>query len=294
MNLFYADYKINKPLRLIELFAGYGSQALAFKKLGIPFEHHFVCEFDKYAIKSYNSVHNTNFKTTDIRNIHASDLNIKDTEKYCYFMTYSFPCTDISVAGKMESVKNGLKKGEQTRSGLLWEVERLLEECQQDLPQVLFMENVPGVSKLEGFKDWCKYLENKGYSNRREILNAKDYGVPQNRERCFMFSFLGDYDYEFPEPVKLEKRLKDVLEDKVDEKFYLNNEKAKKLIEDLIVRGEIPTHNRTLSIKKKELVYLNANRIEKINCEVAKTLCARDYKGYGTGWDTMNGVIEKE
>lgn len=109
-----------------------------------------------------------------------------------------------------------------------------------------------------------------------------------------MFSFLGDYDYEFPEPVKLEKRLKDVLEDKVDEKFYLNNEKAKKLIEDLIVRGEIPTHNRTLSIKKKELVYLNANRIEKINCEVVKTLCARDYKGYGTGWDTMNGVIEKE
>lgn len=81
MNLFYADYKINKPLRLIELFAGYGSQALAFKKLGIPFEHHFVCEFDKYAIKSYNSVHNTNFKTTDIRNIHASDLNIKDTEE---------------------------------------------------------------------------------------------------------------------------------------------------------------------------------------------------------------------
>lgn len=247
MNLFYADYKINKPLRLIELFAGYGSQALAFKKLGIPFEHHFVCEFDKYAIKSYNSVHNTNFKTTDIRNIHASDLNIKDTDKYCYFMTYSFPCTDISIAGKMESVKNGLKKGEQTRSGLLWEVERLLEECQQDLPQVLFMENVPGVSKLEGFKDWCKYLENKGYSNRWEILNAKDYGVPQNRERCFMFSFLGDYDYEFPEKIKLQKKMKDYLEDNVDEKYYLKSEKARRLIESLVSNGtlERATSNRT-------------------------------------------------
>ena len=87
-------------LRLIELFAGYGSQALALKYLGVPFEHHFVCEFDKYAIQSYNDIHNTNFVTSDIREIQASDLNIVNTDKYKYLVTYSFPCTDLSVAGK--------------------------------------------------------------------------------------------------------------------------------------------------------------------------------------------------
>ena len=121
------------------------------------------CEFDKYAIKSYNAVHGTNYNPIDIKNVHGEDLNIKDTDKYCYFMTYSFPCTDISNAGKMEAVKDGLKKGSDTRSGLLWEVERLLEEC-TELPQILFMENVPGVASLEGFTDWRIYLEKKGYS----------------------------------------------------------------------------------------------------------------------------------
>ena len=268
MNLFYDDFKIDKPLRLIELFAGYGSQAMAFKRLNIPFEHHFVCEFDKYAIKSYNAVHGTNYNPIDIKNVHGEDLNIKDTDKYCYFMTYSFPCTDISVAGKMASVKDGLKKGSDTRSGLLWEVERLLEEC-TELPQILFMENVPGVASLEGFTDWRIYLEKKGYSNYWKILNAKDFGVPQNRERCFMFSFLGDYDYQFPEVFKLEKRLKDILEDEVDEKYYLKNEKAKKLIEDLIVRNIIPSEqnrteqNRTEQnrTEQKELIYQH-NQVE--------------------------------
>ena len=115
---------ITKPIRLIELFAGYGSQAMALKAIGANFEHYRVVEFDKYAIASYNSVHNTNFRATDITKIHAEDLNICDTDKYCYFMTYSFPCTDLSVAGKQA----GMKKGSGTRSGLLWEVERILTE----------------------------------------------------------------------------------------------------------------------------------------------------------------------
>lgn len=89
-----------KNLRLIELFAGYGSQALALKYLGVPFEHHFVCEFDKYAIQSYNDIHGTDFEVSDIRNIHADNLNIIETDKYKYLMTYSFPCTDLSLAGK--------------------------------------------------------------------------------------------------------------------------------------------------------------------------------------------------
>ena len=97
--------KLIENLRLIELFAGYGSQALALRYLGIPFEHHFVCEFDKYAIQSYNDIHGTDFEVSDIRLIHADDLNIIDTDKYKYLMTYSFPCTDLSLAGKRKGMQ---------------------------------------------------------------------------------------------------------------------------------------------------------------------------------------------
>lgn len=107
--------QITKPIRLIELFAGYGSQAMALKRIGAQFEHYRVVEFDKYAIASYNAVHGTDFPPMDITQVHADDLNICDTDKYCYFMTYSFPCTDLSLAGKQA----GMKKGSGTRSGNL-------------------------------------------------------------------------------------------------------------------------------------------------------------------------------
>lgn len=115
-------YKITKPIRLIELFAGVGSQAMALKRLGANFEHYRVVEFEKCAIKSYNAIHGTDFEPMDITKIIGSDLGISDTDKYCYIMTYSFPCQDLSVAGKQK----GMTKGSGTRSGLLWEVERLL------------------------------------------------------------------------------------------------------------------------------------------------------------------------
>lgn len=133
-------FKIDKPIRLIELFAGIGAQAKALERLGVPFEHYRVCEFDKYAIKSYNAIHGTNFETSDVTQITADDLGIIDTNKYCYILTYSFPCTDLSIAGRQQ----GMSKNSGTRSGLLWEVERLLDEC-NELPQVLLMENVPQV-----------------------------------------------------------------------------------------------------------------------------------------------------
>ena len=192
------EFKITKPIRLIELFAGYGSQAMALKRAGAKFEHYKVVEFDKFAINSYNAVHGTDFKVTDIRDIHAEDLEVTDTDKYCYIMTYSFPCTDLSVAGKMK----GMKKGSGTRSGLLWEVERLIKEM-NELPQILFMENVTQVhnqQNIEDFKSWLNFLESLGYSNYWKDLNAKDFGVPQNRERCFMVSLLGNYTYHFPVP----------------------------------------------------------------------------------------------
>ena len=230
-------YKITKPIRLIELFAGVGSQAMALKRLGANFEHYRVVEFEKYAIKSYNAIHGTDFEPMDITKIIGSDLGISDTDKYCYIMTYSFPCQDLSVAGKQK----GMTKGSGTRSGLLWEVERLLNEV-ENLPQVLLMENVPqvhGKKNMEDFQRWIDFLESKGYSNYWQDLNAKNYGVAQNRNRCFMVSILGDYSFKFPEPIELKKVMKDYLEDEVEEKYYINNEKAQKLIQKLIDNGTL-------------------------------------------------------
>ena len=230
-------FKIKKPIRLIELFAGVGSQAMALRDIGADFEHYKVVEFDKYAIKSYNAIHGTDFEPMDITKIIGSDLGISDTDKYCYIMTYSFPCQDLSVAGKQK----GMTKGSGTRSGLLWEVERLLNEV-ENLPQVLLMENVPQVhskANMPDFQKWIDFLESKGYSNYWQDLNAKNYGVAQNRNRCFMVSILGDYTYDFPNPIPLEKTMKDYLEDEVDGKYYINNEKAQKLIQKLIDNGTL-------------------------------------------------------
>lgn len=241
------QFKINNKIRLIELFAGYGSQAMALDVIGADYEHYKVVEFDKYAVQSYNAVHNTNFEPTDIRNVHGKDLEISDTDKFTYMLTYSFPCTDLSVAGKMQ----GMSKGSGTRSGLLWEVERILSEIYEsggELPQVLFMENVPQVISSANIKDfhlWQDFLASLGYTSYVEVLNAKDYGVAQNRERCFMFSFLGEYNYKFPEPIPLKKTMKDYLEDEVDEKYYINSEKADKLIKQLVDNGTLESNNLT-------------------------------------------------
>ena len=212
----------HKPIRLIELFAGIGSQAKALKNLGVDFEHWRVCEFDKHAINSYNAVHGTNFTTSDITKLHGGDLGITDRAKYTYLLTYSFPCQDLSNAGK----GRGMEKGSGTRSGLLWEVERLLNEC-SELPQVLLMENVPqvhGQKNIKHFVQWQEFLESKGYTSFWKDLNAKDYGIPQSRNRCFMVSILGADDiFTFPEPMPLTLKLGDMLETEVDEKYYLSD-----------------------------------------------------------------------
>lgn len=232
-DLIRVPIKVTKTIRLIELFAGYGSQAMALKRIGAKFEHYRVVEFDKYAIASYNAVHGTDFPPMDITKVHAEDLNICDTEKYCYFMTYSFPCTDLSVAGKQA----GMKNGSGTRSGLLWEVERILREIKEsggELPQILFMENVPQVhadANMADFQKWIDFLSGLGYVNYWQDLNAKDYGVAQNRNRCFMFSFLGEYNYKFPQPIPLTKRIRDYLEESVDSRFYVSDKALKGFVE---------------------------------------------------------------
>lgn len=132
-----------------------------------------------------------------------------------------------------------MTKGSGTRSGLLWEVERLLNEVEH-LPQVLIMENVPQVhsqDNIQDFCNWIEFLEKKGYCNYWQDLNAKDYGVAQNRERCFMVSILGEYNYKFPNPIELKKVMKDYLEDEVDEKYYVNSQKALDLIQRLKEEG---------------------------------------------------------
>lgn len=228
----YPAYRISKPIRLIELFAGIGSQAMALRDIGANFEHYRVIEIDQYAIKSYNAIHGTNFKQIDITQLHGNDLGIFNKKRYEYIMTYSFPCQDLSKAGKQK----GMSKDSGTRSGLLWEVERILKELNEtdSLPQVLLMENVPdviGTKNIKDFNEWYAFLESIGYQSYYKLLNAKNYGVPQNRNRCFMVSIIGNYSYTFPMPIPLEKRLKDVLEAEVDERYCISYEKTRDFYE---------------------------------------------------------------
>ena len=271
----YPKYKITKPIRLIELFSGYGSQALALKYLGVNFEHWKTCEWAVKSIQAYKDIHFTDdnndyskewkdehliswlfekgissnynepmkkeqiiklgeekrrnifnniyatHNLVNIQQVKGKDLDIKDTDKYEYIMTYSFPCQDLSLAGKGKGMSDT-----STRSGMLWEVERILSEC-EELPQILLMENVPQVHSLENMKDFHKWqvrLEELGYKNYWQDLIATDYGIPQTRNRCFMISILGDYSYSFPKPIPLKLKLRDMLEDNVDEKYYLSDD----------------------------------------------------------------------
>lgn len=277
--MYLFNYKIRNHIRLIELFGGIGSQAMALRDIGADFEHYRVVEFDKYAVKSYNAIHGTAFEPTDIRNVKGEDLGIVDTQTFTYLLTYSFPCQDLSLAGKQK----GMTKGSGTRSGLLWEVERLLNET-ENLPQVLLMENVPqvhGTKNIDDFNKWIDFLKSKGYSNFWQDLNAKDYGVAQNRKRCFMVSILGNEVYEFPEPIKLNKCMKDYLEDEVDEKYYIKTEKAERLIADLYNRG-------VLEGKEKVTCDLTINKPKEI--EVRNCIKARIDAGI-TSFQSEGGAV---
>lgn len=221
--------KIHNTVRLIELFSGIGAQAKAMERLGVDFEHWRAYDFDKYAVASYNAVHGTDFGIGDITEIHAEDLGIADRDKYTYLLTYSFPCQDLSLSGK----QRGMARGSGTRSGLLWEVERILRECGEELPQILVMENVAMIlndKNKHDFDLWREALREMGYTNKYQLMNAKDYGVAQNRNRCFMVSWLGEYDFHFPEPIELKKRLKDYLEDIVPEDYYLTDEQVESYV----------------------------------------------------------------
>ena len=195
-----------------------GCGAIALRELGINVDKYYASEIDKFAIKAYETIHGKVNNLGDVSKIDPKDIPDFD------LLTYSFPCTDISSAGR----QLGFSKGSGTRSGLLWECEKIIAEKK---PKYLLMENVKALlsSKfLDGFQEWVKLLDSYGYKTTYTVMNAKDYGVPQNRERVFAVSVLQDefLDFEFPTPIPLDRKLKDLIENSVDEKYYLKNDKA--------------------------------------------------------------------
>ena len=216
------EYTQENPLRLIELFAGIGSQTQALKNVGVPHTVVAISEIDKNAIKSYTALHGETVNLGDIREIR--ELPEAD------FWTYSFPCQDISVAGHGAGIKEG------TRSGLLLEVERLLKIAAEKgtLPKYLLLENVKNlVSKKfkADFDSWLSFLSSLGYTNYWQVLNAKDYGIPQHRERVFCVSIRGEHTaFVFPEKRELTLRLKDMIDEHVDEKYYLKESTIRSIV----------------------------------------------------------------
>ena len=221
-------------IKVTELFSGIGSQVAALKRLGVDYECVGISEIDKYAIKSYEGINGPTHNYGDISKIDRLD--------YTDLLIYSSPCVDFSLAGKQAGLID--TDGKQTRSGLLLEVGRLLMKMSDEkiLPKYLLMENVKnlvGKKFKPAFDIWLKALEVIGYNNYWKVLNAKDYGVPQNRERVFVVSIRKDVDthgYTFPEPFKLNRRLKDVLEKEVDEKYYLKQDLVDTFIKRLAKR----------------------------------------------------------
>ena len=257
-------------LRVFEAFAGYGSQRMALRNIGIEFEVVGISEIEGDVIQSYAAIHSDflekrehidNYVPEDKEEMvsYLEEINVpldyktfenkarklrlpKLKDMYLAnklinnygdiqridpttlpdfdLFTYSFPCQDISVAG----YQCGLNEDSGTRSSLLWECCKIIETKR---PKYLMMENVKnlvGKNHKDNFLKFLDYLESLGYTNSWAILNARDYGIPQNRERVFCISELeSKRDFVFPEPIDLKFKLDDILEKNVDEKFYLNN-----------------------------------------------------------------------
>ena len=182
-------------LRVFEAFAGYGSQSIALRNSGIEYEVVAISEIDKYAIKAYEAIHGPTNNLGDISKIVPKDIPDHD------LFTYSFPCQDLSVAGKQAGL------GKETRSGLLYECEKVIEAKK---PKYLLLENVKnlvGKKFKPQFEEWLSYLENLGYTNYWQVLNAKHYGIPQNRRRLFVIGIREDLsadDFIYPKAIGID------------------------------------------------------------------------------------------
>ena len=212
-------------LKYLSLFSGIGAFESALTNLGVNYEVVNYCEIDKYASKSYSAIHGVP-ETKNLWDI--TKVNVFNLPKpgEIDLVTYGFPCQDISLAGNQKGLFN--EDGTLTRSGLFFEALKVIEYCK---PKVAIAENVKNLTSKKfdtQFETVLKSLEDAGYNNYWKVLNAKDYGIPQNRERVFIVSIRKDVDnelFEFPKPYSLEKRVKDFLEPHVDEKYYLTDKK---------------------------------------------------------------------
>lgn len=209
-------------LKVFTAFSGYDSQCMALDRLGINYELVGWSEIDRYAIIAHNAVY-PQWSDRNLGDICKIDWNdIPDFELF----TYSFPCTDISSAGQ----QRGLEEGSGTRSSLLWECKKAIETKK---PKYLLTENVKALTSskfLPYLHKWMSYLDGLGYSSYAKVLNAKDFGVPQNRERLFVVSILGEVSYGFPSPFELKLKLKDILESNVYESYYISDKTVNRMI----------------------------------------------------------------
>lgn len=204
-------------LKVLELFGGIGACSKALERLGIDYEIADYVEIDKYAVKSFNTIHNTSFEPQDITKW-DKDIEVD-------LVMHGSPCQDFSLAG----LQAGGDEGSGTRSSLMYETIRIVEKLK---PKYVIWENVKNLLSKKhrhNFDSYLKIMEKLGYANYYQVLNAKDYGIPQNRERVFTISILDGSDYVFPKPIPLKLKLKDMLENNVDEKYYLDDDKIEKI-----------------------------------------------------------------
>ena len=272
-----------KILKLLSLFSGIGAFEKALENIGEPFEVVRYCEIDKYASKAYSLIHNLNENRnlTDVTTLDSSELP-NDID----IITYGFPCQDISNAGHKKGFTD--ENGDLTRSGLFFEALRIIEETK---PKIAIAENVKALTSKRftaEFKIVLDSLNDAGYKNYWAVLNSKDYGIPQNRERVFIISIRDDIDhgFHFPKKYELKLRLRDLLEETVDEKYYLSD----KMIQNFIKNNtSVKLHSTDNTGIDTVLLKDQGTVIEK-QTDVANTLLARDYKGFGN--QPMNAVIE--
>lgn len=260
-----------EKLKILSLFTGIGAFEKALKNLKIEYELIGFSDIDKYAIKSYCAIHNVDERLNlgDITKIQREQL-----PRFIDMITHGSPCQDFSIAGKQA----GAEKNSGTRSSLMWNTVDIVEWC---LPKYVIWENVKNLLSKKHKHNFDSYIEimNKlGYNSYYQVLNAKDYGVPQNRERVYTISIRKDIDdksFKFPEKEKLKLRLKDVLEDVVSEKYYLKDYQIENILNSTFIQ--------------------NQRRIQ--NKDYCDTLCARDWKDpkcvqvcnlQGGKWDKIN------
>ena len=238
-------YNSDNPLTVIELFAGYGSQRMALERLRHAYPEFdykvlAISEIEPNALKAYQAVHGDCPNLGDVSKI---DWATHSELKGVGLVTYSFPCTDISNAGKQE----GFSEGSGTRSSLLWECEKCFRALR---PKYLLMENVKALLQTKfkpEFERWVALLDSLGYTSFWEVLNAKDYGIPQNRERVFMISIRRDsaddnISFNFPAPIPLETCVEDYMEpaEGLAESYYISRERiTRKVLSDILDQDDV-------------------------------------------------------